>query len=527
MESLSTTIFQYLHAIWRRKWMTAFAAWAICIVGWTVVSMMPAKYESSARVYVDADGLLGPLLRGLAVEVDPAQQLDVLQRTLLSRPNLEQLIHMADLDARIKTPAEKDALIRGLPDAITIKPQTKNLFTISYQDSNPTQTRNVVQALLTIFAENTTGTTRAQMDNAQRFLTDQINQYEQQLRAAEQRRADFRGQHLDVLAGQGAMRELDISRQRLTDAKSQLQDAIARRDALKAELGQIPQTSGGGSGIQVAQAAGPIAIQLGEAQRQLADLRTKYTEAHPDVVALKSQIEDLTKRLSTDRSGGSSGGSSSTTTTYGANGSRVTVTTSQVYEQIQVRLVEQASQVASLQRRLEDATADKARLEGLARTAPEIEAAAQDLDRNYDVLKKNYDELLTRREATNLSQAADTKADKIQFRVVDAPQVPLNPIAPNRPVLFSAVLVAGVLGGLLIPIMLAQIDRSFSTLQRLRGLGLPIVGGVSYVAMFRSRAQTTLETAGFGATAFALLMLYAVLIAMTFDFHRLGGGGVG
>ena len=94
--------------------------------------------------------------------------------------------------------------------------------------------------------------------------------------------------------------------------------------------------------------------------------------------------------------------------------------------------------------------------------------------------------------------------------------------------LFSAVLLAGVLGGLLIPIMLAQIDRSFSTLQRLRGLGLPIAGGVSYIAFFKTRAQATLETAGFGATAFALLMLYAVLIAMTFDLHRaVAGGGVG
>jgi hypothetical protein len=181
-----------------------------------------------------------------------------------------------------------------------------------------------------------------------------------------------------------------------------------------------------------------------------------------------------------------------------------------------------------LQQRVSDAQAQVKRLQALAVTAPTIEAQAQDIDRNYDVLKKNYDELVSRREATNLSQAADTKADQIQFRVVDAPQVPLTPIAPNRPVLFSAVLAAGILGGLLIPIMLAQIDRSFSTLQRLRGLGLPVVGGVSYVAMFRTRAQATLETAGFGATAIALLMLYGVLIAITFDFHRaLTGGGIG
>ena len=513
MESLSTTIFQYLHAIWRRKWMTAFAAWAICIVGWTVIAMMPSKYESSARVYVDGDGLLGPLLRGIAVEVDPAQQLDVLQRTLLSRPNLEQLIHMADLDSRARTNADKEQLIRALPEAITIKPQTKNLFTISYDDTNPTVARNVVQALLTIFAENSTGQTRQQMDNAQRFLSDQINSYEQQLRAAEQRRAEFRSQHLDVLAGAGATQELQNARQRLNDTTNQLQDATARRDALKSQLGQLPQTSAvGGQGGAV---VGVIAQQLADAQRQLADLRTRYTEQHPDVVSLKAQIADLQSRLGGDKTGAAAGGG------------RTTITNS-AYEAVQVQLVQEQSQIAALQQRVNDAQAAVKRLQALAVTAPSIEAQAQDIDRNYDVLKKNYDELVSRREATNLSQAADTKADQIQFRVVDAPQVPLAPTAPNRPVLFSAVLMAGVLGGLLIPIMLSQIDRSFSTMQRLRGLGLPVVGGVSYVAMFRTRAQATLETAGFGATAVALLMLYAVLIAITFDFHRaLTGGGMG
>lgn len=514
MESLSTTIFQYLHAIWRRKWMTAFAAWAICIVGWTVISLMPSKYESSARVYVDADGLLGPLLRGIAVEVDPAQQLDVLQRTLLSRPNLEELIHMADLDSRAKTTADKEALIRALPDSIEIKPQTKDLFTISYQDTNPTTARNVVQALLTIFAENTTGTTRDQMDNAQHFLNDQIAGYEQQLRDAEQRRADFRTQHLDVLSGAGATQELQNAQQRLTDATNQLQDAIARRDALKEELGQLPQATTVAGG-QVIEGVGPVAAQLADARAKLAQLRTQFTDEYPDVVALKSQIADLESRLSSDHG----------SPVAGAGRAQINGT---VYEQVQVQLVEQQSQVASLQQRVSEAQADVKRLQGLAATAPEIEAQAQDIDRNYDVLKKNYDELLSRREATNLSQAADTKADQIQFRVVDAPQVPLTPIAPNRPVLFSAVLIAGVLGGLLIPIMLAQIDRSFATLHRLRGLGLPVVGGVSYVAMFRTRAQETLETAGFGATALALLMLYGVLIAITFDFHRaLTGGGIG
>src|SRR5665213_4446435 len=91
----SKIVLFYLHGIWRRKWIAAAICWIVCIVGWPAVFRIPNVYESQARVYVDVDSLLTPLLRGLAVESNPLQQLDYMQRTLLSRPNMEQVIHLA------------------------------------------------------------------------------------------------------------------------------------------------------------------------------------------------------------------------------------------------------------------------------------------------------------------------------------------------------------------------------------------------------------------------------------------------
>lgn len=517
MESLSGLIFQYLHAIWRRKWITALTAWAVCVIGWSVVAMLPNKYESYTRIYVDADQLLTPLLRGIAVDVDPAQQLDVLQRTLLSRPNVEELIHMADLDRSVRTQADKDALIRRLMQQITIQPQTRNLFTISYDDSNPTTARNVVQSLLTIFAESTTGTQRTELDNAQRFLSDQIALYEKQLRAAEQRRADFRAQHLDVLNGSASAGAIDTLRNQIQQTHDDLQDAIARRDELQRELESLVP-SVGADVTSVAASPGAAEQQLAQLERQLAELRTRYTDEYPDVIAVKQQIAALSSRLSEHGS-----------TTVGnkhASGTRTKVSPV-VYDQVRIRLLDAQAKVASLQRRTDQAQSDLSRAQAIAKASPGVEAQYQDLDRDYTILKRNYDELLARREATNLSQAADTQADKIQFRVIDAPQVPTTPIAPNRPVLFSAVLLAGILGGLGIPILLTQIDRSFATLNRLRGLGLPVLGGVSYVALFKSKSQSVMEMAGFSASAVALMMIYGVLILMTFNVHRALPGGLG
>ena len=111
---------------------------------------------------------------------------------MLSRPNLEKLVSKTDLDLAVAGPSDRERLISGLANAIRVTPQTRNLFTITYRNPNPKLAHDVVQTLLTIFVESATGTNRTDMENARRFLEHQISSYEQQLRAAEKRRADFR-----------------------------------------------------------------------------------------------------------------------------------------------------------------------------------------------------------------------------------------------------------------------------------------------------------------------------------------------
>ncbi len=86
---------------------------------------MPNQYESSARLYVDADAILTPLLRGLAADSAPTSQLEMLQRTLLSRPNLEKLISKTDLDLSAAGPSDRERLLQSLAQAIQVKPQTQ------------------------------------------------------------------------------------------------------------------------------------------------------------------------------------------------------------------------------------------------------------------------------------------------------------------------------------------------------------------------------------------------------------------
>src|SRR6266851_10003602 len=237
-----------LQALWRHKWLGVASAWLVCTVGWIGVALVPTKYESSARVYLNADPLLTPLLRGLAADTDPTRQLDFMQRTLLSRPNLEQLARLTDLDIGVTTPEDKEALFKHLAADISVTPVTLNLLTLSYRDPNPVMAKNVVQSLLTIFAEKTAGSSRAEMDSAQRFLDSEILSYRDQLRAAEKRRAELAEKYPDIVQNRGpGAPQADDNGNRLEQARSavvhlklELADAVTKRDSLLKELASVP-----------------------------------------------------------------------------------------------------------------------------------------------------------------------------------------------------------------------------------------------------------------------------------------------
>ena len=114
MESLRVLVHRELIAAWRYRWAAVAFAWVVSVGGWFVVFMIPNQFEASARIFVDVDAVLTPLLRGLALDSGLASQLDMLQRTLLSRPNLEKLISKTDLDLNISGPADLESMVAGL-----------------------------------------------------------------------------------------------------------------------------------------------------------------------------------------------------------------------------------------------------------------------------------------------------------------------------------------------------------------------------------------------------------------------------
>lgn len=179
MDEILRQALSVLRATWKHRRLGMFVAWIVGAIAAGVILRIPNQFEASARIYVDTQSILRPLMSGLAVQPNIEQQIMMLSRTLISRPNIEKLIRMADLDLNIKSKTQQDALIDSLTSTLKIQSLGRdNLYTISHRDPDPAKAQRVVQALVSIFIESSLGDKRQDTDSARKFLEEQIRNYE-------------------------------------------------------------------------------------------------------------------------------------------------------------------------------------------------------------------------------------------------------------------------------------------------------------------------------------------------------------
>jgi uncharacterized protein involved in exopolysaccharide biosynthesis len=238
---------------------------------------------------------------------------------------------------------------------------------------------------------------------------------------------------------------------------------------------------------------------LAQAKLALDSLKTKYNDKHPDVIAGQKEIAKLEADLK-----------EAPATPEGMTAQQGTA--NPTYDAIRLKLVDAQTAVLVSQQRLDQINSDYSDMKLVSADIPDIDAKAKDLDRDYEVIQKNHETLMQRRESANLSQAADDQADRTQFRIVDPPLVPLAPSSPNLPVMFSLVLLLGIGFGVSLPIAFELVRATFSSAMRLRGLGLPVIGAVTFVRRPGATRGIIARATGVLITASGLLVVYGALM---------------
>ena len=514
MREVVVLLLRYARGTWRFRWWMLGVAWIVSVVGWSIVAKMPDQFAASARVYVDTSSVLAPLLRGIAINTgDTQQKIFLMTRTLLSRPNLEKVMRMTDLDLKATTEADKEAIVDDLKDNIKFFGTSReNLYTISYENDSADLAKLVVKSLLTIFMESNLGQARKDQDSATQFLEQQKAEYERRMRELENELTRFKQRNLTLLPeGSGGYYDrIREGRQRIEAVKLELSLLAERLETTRRQvegeepsfgLGPVPES-------ELAAETGEIDARIRATQMRLDELSVKYTDRHPDVVQSNKALADLKSQraqiIAEARRNAPEGGS----TPYN-------VDKNPIYQQMRLSMAGLEADVAAKKRLLAELESQVAELEGSVDKVTALEAERRDLMSDYEIVKKNHAVLEGRLEASNLGRKAESSSDNVRFRVVDPPRAPKVPSGPNRVLFSSLVLLGGLAVGFGVAFLMSQFRPTFDERQILSDtLGLPVLGSVNMVWTTDQVRARKVRNVSFVLTLSGLLLSFAVVLAL-------------
>ena len=482
MDELISQVLTAAKGMWKHRWLGLLVAWLVTAIGSVVVLSVPDKYEATARIFVDTQSILKPLMSGLAIQPNIQQQVVMLSRTLINRPNVEKLIRMADLDLKSQSKEAQDALIDTLMKTLEIRNVGQdNLYLLSYRDTNPDKAKRVIQSLVSIFVESKLGDTRKDSDTAKKFIDDQIKTYVTKLEEAETRLKQFKLRNLELQTADGKdmTGQIGAVAGQLNQARLELREAENGRDEVKRQIeAEKSQSANITSSSLLQESAMSISTpemdaRINAQKRNLDALLQRFTEAHPEVAGTRRLIKELEevrrKEVQELRKTAMVSPASSSTSTLANQELNRMLATSEV-------------QAAALRARVGEYEARFNRSREMMKTAPQVEAEFTQLNRDYDNFKKNYGDLVSRRESAVLSGDLESAAGVADFRLIDPPRASPKPVAPNRLLLMPLALLAALFAGLASAFVASQLRAVFYDAYSLRdAVGLPLLGVVTLV----------------------------------------------
>jgi polysaccharide chain length determinant protein (PEP-CTERM system associated) len=497
MAEITALILNFLKALGKYRWHAVSIAWLVALIGWAVVLRLPNQYETSARVYVDTQSILKPLLSGMTTLPNLDQQVMFMRQTLISRPNIEKVMRDTDLDVKATSTAEKEKMVDDLMAKIKIAgTERDDIYTISYTSTDAKLGKDVVQSLLAIFVEGSFGNKKQDSDKAVQFIDDQIKSYEAKLAAAENALKEFKVKNMGLLPREGGdwSARVAAANDALSQARLELAEAEQSRNAIRRRM------SGGAEGGSAGGMVDPeTESRLAAAQKNLDTLRLQYTEEHPDIIATKRLVEQLQARKKEEMKKGRPDPG---------------IAASPMMQQLSVSLSDAESRVAALRARVNEYSTRVTTLRSQSVTAPEIEAQLVQLNRDYQVNRENYQKLVERREQAKLSGDLTSATDMLSFRTIEPPTAATKPSGPNRLALFSGVFVFALVAGLVGAFMLSQVRPTFLNHATLREVtGVPVLGSINMHWTDSQKVARKRRLLGVGAAVLVLFGAYIIGVA--------------
>ena len=427
-------------------WVAVFGA------GW----IMPSIYRSETLILVEQPTVpqqfVVPNIAG-----NLQDRLNTITQQILSRTRLLHIIDELNLYPKERQKMAPDDVVGRMRKDIEIElvrsPGHEDLtsFNVYYSSEDPHVAQRVTSELTNLFISENLEVRQEQSENTTQFLASQLEDARQALAEQEQKVREFKDQHLGELPGQtaGNLQILAGLQSQLQNEQDALDRAKQQNVYLDSLLTQYRAVQGTGKTGEAAPVGLPALDQeLDRLRAQLADLRSHYTDRHPDVRKVKEQIaedERLKQQINADlkaNAGAPQTGNESTPRDEGEIKDSAPI--AQMQSQLKVNQIETANR----QRAIQDLKAKIADYQARLNRAPVMEQQLADLTRGYDQSRVNYDSLLAKKNDSEMATNLERRQQGEHFRILDPPSLPVKPYSPNRLKLSGIGLLVGLILGI-------------------------------------------------------------------------------
>lgn len=423
-------IFNWIRVLLRElvfsKWLVLFvyAVVSLSILGLGFI--WPKTYESKGVIYADRQNIIQPLLEGSAeVTRINTNQLRVVRELIYSPRIMNEVAVNTGIVNKGADPKEIEDLANRIRAKLQVDQQGEEYIVIAYRNVEANQAYTTVSSIIDTFIRLNAESKRQESKSAYQFIDRQVKSYKEQLQKAEERLKNFNASNLDGTV-ETVNARISGLRTSVEEIKLDLQESVARRNELRAQLSKQSRY------VAKSYKSDVYRERLLQAQSQLDTLRLSYEDTYPDIVALKHQISDLRTALNETQNSESRSNSADA----GIN---------PLYDELRSNLAEMEVEVRTRTKRL---AATELLLENEYQRAQRIaahQAELAELNRDYDVTRSIYEDMLERKEKARLSMTLDIEGQGVTYKIQDPPAFPLNPVGLR---LTHFALAGLVLGGL-------------------------------------------------------------------------------
>ncbi|QEM68674.1 chain-length determining protein [Geobacter sp. FeAm09] len=469
MQSSELDYKKFLQILNRRKELFVVLALLIMTAVTIVSFVLPKKFEAKSTVFIEKN-VISELVKGLTVTPSMEDTIKVLTYAITSRTLLAKVADSTDMNLAAKSGADSEELVKRIQKNIDVQVKDKNLFIISYKDSNPKIAQDFVNTLVRLYIEENTSSKRGESYDATKFLSEQISTFKAKLdKAQDEVNAYKRDKGTAISIDEGKLyQDINASQQKLIDLE-------LRRRQLEG-MRHVTKTT-----------SDPLRSKLLALQKQLHELQAQYTDSYPEVLTVKGEIESIKEQMK------AAGGGQ----TFDSN-----------------ELAKVDSEIAAIRASEDGLRRNIASNQALLRNIPAARAELDKLELERNNQKNIYDQLFARHGQSEVSKQMEVQDKSTTFRIVDPATLPTAPISPNRLAIMMMGIIGGLAGSFGILLLLEQMDTSVKDARSVKGFGVPILAIIPHmldpqeVALQHKRAKRLFTL---GGVYFLFLLCFPVM----------------